>query len=673
MLRERRVRTQTGLRRATVRAVPASTAARMSQSGPKQRSSMMHPNVRVEKAIMSLRPCVQVLCAVLFLLGGNQAAAVCSPTHVYEVYVGDTASDSSCTYNSIQDALDATYVCPTTIRITREHLWTSQHLSVNNKNLILQGEADGVSCYQMANCIPAGGCHAATTTPLVTLDGNNSQGQSSDRVLDITGASNITLRDLTIEHGVLDSFGHGGGISFSGSGSLTLDTTSVISNTAGYGGGIFVNGTGDGASLALKAHTLIALNTASHNGGGIDIEGTAHLSALESPASIFFNHAPAGDGGGLMIVGPAYADLAAHTNGGTALVDSNDAAYGGGITVYAGPDDGDGSFVDLFTLDPQYPTGVSGNVATQTGGGIYLKPAAGESADGGFSSAGLCAQDFQIDGNGAQEGAAIYADTDSYNLGIDHIGGDVYLNTGDCTYPVPAVACAAGVPCNTISNNIAQDGAGNPTAGSTILVQTGGIFHANRVILRANQGAHVLRGVDANYFILANCLMADNQVSGELVRKSSAHDGTELDLIHCTLAHDTMGGGSVITADSASEVALKNLIVDEPGVPTLDYGGSDITVNYVLSNDTSTLSGTGVVQGEPVFVDSANGDYHLASASLGLDYAPGEGSIDLDGLPRSVDLPYVTDVYGPRDLGAYERQLACAGADTIFCDGFDGN
>jgi hypothetical protein len=104
---------------------------------------------------------------------------------------------------------------------------------------------------------------------------------------------------------------------------------------------------------------------------------------------------------------------------------------------------------------------------------------------------------------------------------------------------------------------------------------------------------------------------------------------------------------------------------------------TDVTAQYNLVNNSSPFVGTndvGIQQGAPTFVDSANGDYHLKSTSLGVNYAPaGISTVDLDGKPRVVNLPGVTDVFGPMDLGAYEIQSVCAVSDTIFCDGFDGN
>src|SRR5262249_33903995 len=151
---------------------------------------------------------------------------------------------------------------------TRMHTYTSQHLTVSNKTLYLQGEADGVTCYQISHCSPYdfSHCHAATTQPLVTIDGSNTAGS----VLTITGNSNIILRDLTITHGSVNDTSGGGGIQFDGTGSLYLDTTTVSFNSAGYGGGININGNGGAATLTLDANSLVTYNTAAqHDGGGI--------------------------------------------------------------------------------------------------------------------------------------------------------------------------------------------------------------------------------------------------------------------------------------------------------------------------------------------------------------------------------------------------------------------
>src|SRR5262249_47418976 len=109
-----------------------------------------------------------------------------------------------------------------------------------------------------------------------------------------------------------------------------------------------------------------------------------------------------------------------------------------------------------------------------------------------------------------------------------------------------------------------------------------------------------------------------------------------------------------------------------------------LVVESVLSNDTSTLPPfVSIVAGDPLFVDPANTDankrdYHLLAyltdgamtASPAIDYAPtvsGDPYEDLSGNPYAQDVPGIPNVYGTRDLGAYEMRPI---TDRIFDDTF---
>jgi hypothetical protein len=446
----------------------------------------------------------------------------------------------------------------------------------------------------------------------------------------------------------------------------------VILNTAGYGGGVNVNGSSGPATLTLKANTLVLNNTAQTSGGGIRLEGNTRLYALQPQTLIAFNHAPDGYGGGIEVLSPARADVASPGYNGAAVIQFNDAQYGGGIAALGSSNDGGDAIVRLFTTDPQNPIQVANNSASATGGGVYLKPY----YDGpGYLPASLCAFDYRINDNLAQEGSALYADEDNY------IGGSISLNGDEWCGPesppaLGAVACDPGVPCNEISRNIAEDSGGTPTPGSAILVQDGGDFVVNRLLMRGNRGAHAIRTFGAHFGSdVHNCLVADNQVTGELVRiDDDGNPERPTGFVNCTFANNAIGGDTVIY--SGHDLGMADMIFDQPGVPTLAYScdPAALSVSYVLSNDTSTLPvATGVIQGEPDFVDAQNGDYHLQMTSLGVDFGPEVGGTDLDRKPRTVDLPGVPNEYGPLDLGAYEiqRVFACGTADTIFCDGFE--
>lgn len=629
--------------------------------------------------------------AFAFAAGSAFAACTANPAFLPLHYrVG--ADTTHCQYDDIQSAIDAVGECPTVIDITREHTYTQQHLSIAGKaNLTLQGWGDGVTCSMIRNTIDFPPyAPPDSSAPLVTITGSGDAGS----VLHVTGTTNLKIRNLTISGGYNvgtdDNNSVGGGIRFDGQGSLGLTRSTVSFNEAGFGAGIDVNGSSGPATLTLDSDTLVLSNAAGTSGGGIRVRGNTRLYALEPNTLIAFNKAPNGYGGGIEVLGPARADIGSSGYGGLGAIYDNSAAYGGGMDILTFDDDAY-AIVRLFTTDATNPVRMQGNTASHTGGAVYLKShAATYSPHTGFAT--FCAYDFRIDDNAAAEGAAIYSDAD-YTIVNAAQGGAVALNTpgyeGDlCTQTEPptalgAVACNAGTSCNRIEANHAVDSGNQPTDGSTILLQDSSDLEADRVEFRANTGAHVLRqtGHVGNQFAyVTNGLFAGNAVTQELIAQTDADDSTELILDSCTVAGNTIGAPYAFLMPGS--VNLFNSIIDQPGRATVDpaiiYG---TLAAHVLSNDRSTLPDTAYIeQGEPSFVDAANGDYHLTPTSLGVDdapifppyYAP---HTDLDRKPRVVDLPNVPNDFGPMDLGAYEVQLGavlgCARDDTVYCDGFE--
>lgn len=639
---------------------------------------------------------------LVLLLTAGQAQALCVGPPIRHVFVGDTASDPACGFNDLQSAIDDASTnpsCTSVIHVTREHTYTDQHLTISNRNVDLVAWGDGVTCTDVVNLCNFFSCPfpPAATNPLVTLLGHD-----GDSVIHIDGASNVSLLNLSITGATLSSDQSGGGIYYDGTGSLSLTSTTVNLNHAGYGAGINMNGDGGPASLYLNAYSQILVNTAAVSGGGIRMTGTSRLYALQPHTLIGFNHATNGDGGGIEVIGPARADIGSSGFNGLGVIDGNDAQYGGGIDILTFDDD-QHAIVRLFTTDANNPVQITDNFASHTGGAVYLKPLLGLASR---ADSVLCAYDFRINGNSAPEGAAIYSDAD-YSPGIvdTQNGGKIALNrnadffSGDDTphqYCVQteapsalgAVPCAPGVACNEFVGNQAEDSGNQPTDGSTILLQNASALIADRFSARLNTGAHVLRlvadsggGDGAVFAVLSGCLLVDNVLTQELIAMTDGSEG-ELSMDSCTVAGNQIGAPFAILAPYTS---LYNSIIDQPGRGTVDPSITDgYFAAYVLTNDRSTLPDTAYIhEGEPTFADAANGDYHLVPASLGVDSAPKDtvnnigytGTIDLDGNPRIVDLPNVANNFGAMDLGAYEIQLtavlSCAVADTIFCNGFE--
>jgi hypothetical protein len=77
--------------------------------------------------------------------------------------------------------------------------------------------------------------------------------------------------------------------------------------------------------------------------------------------------------------------------------------------------------------------------------------------------------------------------------------------------------------------------------------------------------------------------------------------------------------------------------------------------------------GEGNISDHPLFVDAANGDFHLLPDSPCSDSASTTGrSNDLDGNPRPVDIPGVgREGDGAFDMGCYEFQAPVVPAPTM--------
>jgi len=119
-------------------------------------------------------------------------------------------------------------------------------------------------------------------------------------------------------------------------------------------------------------------------------------------------------------------------------------------------------------------------------------------------------------------------------------------------------------------------------------------------------------------------------------------------------------GGGLYCADQSDPILL-NVIFwnnDAPAGPEMwigEYAGgvSSVTISYsdvdggqgsvFVEPGGSTLNwGSGMIDSDPLFVDSATGDYHLASGSPCIDtgdpaFVPEPGETDIDGDPRIVN------------------------------------
>ena len=593
----------------------------------------------------------QIPCALSTFMLAALALITSTDAVALQFRVGD---DGSCSHATVQAAVNALPASGAhEIRIANSATYSAQAITLSSRTVTMSGG--------YANCDAAAGGTRALL---------NGAGGSSNSVLTIGGSGNdIILENLNLIRGDEVSSGNGGGIDFRGTGTLTLRNVGISQNYAGYGGGIHFAAENGTAELRIEAGTTILLNTAQYSGGGVRLEGRATMTMTAPNSSIADNDAlginPAnnqplyGTGGGVMVVAPAKAYIASSGIGNGTIV-GNRARYGGGIGVVGTGEIDDNAYLYLYSIDPLRPVRVYGNRASNTGGGIFADTVS-------LSNGILCSFDVRIDGNIAQEGSAIYADSDFGTIDFTW-GSWAFINTDapeyNCTRPVGSVRCAAGVACNTIEGNQTQDTAGNATAGAAILVQNDGVLTATRVSIRNNVGAHAFRAFESNIG-LGTVAFSGNTVSGPLLR---LEDESTLRVADATLAGNSIAASQVISLNGSLD--MRRSILWQPGKTSLTQSDGSRTINQVFASEIASL-GAGASATPPRLVDPDRGDVRLRASSLAVDYLeaiPGN-DFDVESMPRNRRLEIIPRTPGAvRDLGAYERQAL---APLLYNTDFD--
>ncbi len=355
-----------------------------------------------------------------------------APSAGAAVYVVGTGS--GCTHATVQAAINAAQANPgaDTVRITRSQTWTAQELQVDtSQELSLVGGFDT--------------CTTSEPSGMTTLSGAGGNPRQVLRV-SMPGGGVVRLQHLMIRDADPSSDADGGGIYFSGNGVLELSDTSVIQNQAGYGAGIYARGTGHDARLVFGENVIVGFNTARHSGGGVYVHGIREF-RMHAPGSvIMWNMAQGigggGYGGGLMVLSNGIAAAAYIGSGqpGLGSIVSNTAVYGGGVAVVGDDPGGATTVISSFAsirlqqTVADAPAGVRDNVASQRGGGLYLRPYA--DFDDTVST-DVWLFNTELEANTAPVGAAIYSDS----------SGDApssILINDPSSFPGGAGACQSG-------------------------------------------------------------------------------------------------------------------------------------------------------------------------------------------------------------------------------------
>ncbi|HEX6832587.1 MAG TPA: right-handed parallel beta-helix repeat-containing protein, partial [Rudaea sp.] len=562
-------------------------------------------------------------------------AQTCSYANSPKRWVGDMNADARCTDGSLQSALqwiadNNPGSCPSVVYLTNEIDYVDQALTIDGtaNTLKIVGLADGAVCgdTDLVACTPT--CPPPRLIPSVTL-----RGTSGQSIFHITGDNELTLRYLTLTRAMLDDDQTGGAIYFNGSGSLTLDTTAISFNQAGAGGGIEFIGA-PLATLHINQNNVIIGNTASSgDGGGIRIEGGAHLIMTQPNSVITSNHAPNGNGGGIDVVGPALADIGVDVYGG--VLSNNDASNGGAIAAL---DIGSGGpIVQVFSDANHRPAVINANKAAHLGGAFY-----------GTGGAHLCMLSPSVTNNIAEDGAAFYVASD--RISHPKIYLDVLPDPDNFCETQPLTAIAGHVvtcystlgPCDVISGNSTQHADGTGSAGAVIYAGIGDIF-SEHTTFQDNVASNLIRlfysGGD-----LSLCVITDNRLSGSVLDSWFWSTGS-LGLSHCTIANNVIDDPYVARFREQSNIHLNYNLIQQPEKSSVYFtpyaSGDGLRSSFNVASEIASLSDVTNVKGEATFFDAAHRNYVPSRCSVAVDVGIADPAVPLD---------YMDQTYGFDDL-----------------------
>jgi len=556
---------------------------------------------------------------------------------------------AGCDYATAQGAIDAAEEAPGAdeVRIVANQDYFESLLVIDD------GELDIVGGFES--------CDATEPNGATLISG---AGAPASSVFAFSGDGTVRAHHLVLSDG--DSSGSGGGILFlSVSGTLEIRNMSITGNHANQGGGIAALGPEKrrGALPVLKiGPNVVISNNSAWSGGGVYVTYMRLDMSDAEQSSIFLNHADQ-DGGGVYLAAAA-ADIGSGNALGTIFL--NDAGWQGG-GIYAQ----DGSDIRLFTTRANVPVRIDTNSA-DLGGAIALL-----GTDGPPTRATLI--DAIVDGNGAGQGSGLYAEALGDNVAAICMRDRVHAaDAGICAdadVPDAAVDCDSALRCNRLSGS---EVIGDPTSGAGASAE--GLFATldfRGTRIEDNALTPVLLRQASDSASGANLVLSDCEISGNhstagpLIASSGTLIETEIN--GCTIAGNDYSSTYVLA--STGPARFTETIVWQPGkLVYINY--ADVTVraaaSMVLAHDSDSLEfepGT-VTTDDPLFVDAANGDFHLVPGlSPAIDFSglAGGSSFDLDDMPRGNDDSEIVDRFGPRDLGAHETPRS----DCIFGDGFE--
>ncbi|MGN6518465.1 MAG: hypothetical protein ACTHK2_03470 [Dokdonella sp.] len=561
-------------------------------------------------------------------------AALCSaPAPAMIITVGQSGIPGNCTRPTLDEAMQKARENPgpDEIWVTNDvqpGTYDGQHLTIDSLDVDIIGGFDN--------------CWSPSPTGRTRITGDG-----ASPVLKIRGSGVVNLKQLEIMDGgsgsVPSGARHGAGVDYSGRGSLLLEDVILRHNVNGQyldgAGGLSFEGTGGIAHLQFLDDVSIDTNF----GNGAIVFGSAVLT-MDGTRNTFKQNR----GAGLRIESPAVADIGAAGD----VFEFNE-TYGVEFIHHA---DTSGPMEShLYAASQQGGPGFRGNRR----GAIQI--------DAPAHSAGV----YTVCVKGANFREHVLTDAHPIGGAPDAAYGSLVRATGPlarlqmethCVYPP---AAGTRIESNAMHDNVMAEGK------PLIAVGDGAIAIIDRAVISDNTAnaifsANLGRPASSAGLHVYNALVFRNILRDDVFE---ALHGAFMSAVNLTaVANDGTFGQTLLAIDAAA-LGVLDSIIDQPQ-PLLQVEGSRFGVNVqrvLARNRSGTSAGDVVIEGRAAF----DAGYGLLPTSLGVDVAPAAAgdAVDLYGRPRSVDTAGIPNVFGSRDLGAVELQLA--DYDTILADGFD--
>ncbi len=334
------------------------------------------------------------------------------------------------------------------------------------------------------------------------------------------------------------------------------------------GGGVSVYDLSDNFIQVTIEDSLISNNTG-NRGGGLSISGTSVRANLFN--TIILNNRVLGAAGGSALGGGVYCNKGefilnrnSGISGNTAYSQIQNAGMGGGLYATGGCEVKLNSGTVGGVLDFR---GVSYNVASSHGGGVYLRNGAKATADSQVYGAPI-----NINNN--------IADSNSTGFGD---GGGIYVEGDDASFH------AMGLKLN---DNEAENGGGAKATDGALL------FLYNNGACWNNQQCNEISGNDTH---------ANTGKGGAIYL-----DQGFADLGYARATGNKSVAGSVVYAHNGSNFAMKRTIANDNGDDSL--WATESTYHFVSSNFTMTHVTSANNQAQAATIRQTNGAHHISNS-----------------------------------------------------------